>query len=89
MNDYQWLINRNAAEKRARQFKRGGERTRDVHFDEWSLVVCGVADPRSIERKARGKLFKEYQDDMIHMGFTEWDCAEYWELPSYYNLFGR
>lgn len=87
--DVQNIIRERAREKRKLLDSLKGERDRYVHFDEWTFYEHGVADPRLLPKPERRKLYVEYQQAMIEMHFLEWDCAKFWDLPSFINLFGR
>lgn len=89
MKEYQWLINQRAAEKQKRAFERICERDRMVHFDEYTHVMHGIANPRAVPQKERRRLYREYQAEMIHMNFLEWDRARIWGLPEFIDLFGK
>lgn len=89
MNDYKHLIYQNAREKAAAMLRVRGERDRIVHLDEYAYHEHGIENVRLLPKPELRKLYLEYQDRMVEMHFLEWDCAGYWGLPKFLNLFGR
>lgn len=77
MNGFEWLVRRRADERRSRSLERIGDRSRYVTFDEWHQIEHPETHGRwdALTKTQRNKLYREYQERMIEMGFAEWQRA--------------
>lgn len=84
----EYIARARARARRQREAFRSGERDRIVRFLEWLEVEHGRTSTDGLTQTEINRLYQDYQEDCIHMGFTEWERAAYVGASPFYDLFG-